>query len=94
MGPRIQTNHINNTVRQQIFVQDILISGILVFYEGLVLNQIPFRNGNILQAISFTHRFYSPAKTIFLEFYRKILRASDDLAPSLIVKILNKRLGH
>ena len=69
MGPRIQTNHINNTVRQQIFVQDILISGILVFYEGLVLNQIPFRNGNILQAISFTLiDFTLLQKRFFLNF--------------------------
>lgn len=69
MGPRIQTNHINNTVRQQIFVQDILISGILVFYEGLDLNQIPFRNENILQAISFTLiDFTLPQKRFFLNF--------------------------
>ena len=69
MGPRIQTNHTNNTVRQQIFVQDILISGILVFYEGLDLNQIPFRNGNILQVIFFTLiDFTLPQKRSFLNF--------------------------
>lgn len=49
---------------------------------------------DILKTLLFFYDiFHSPAKIIFLDFYLKMLSDSDDSAPSIIVKILNQRLG-
>ena len=63
------------------------------FTKVLISTKNHFEMDILKTLLFFYDIFHSPAKIIFLDFYLKMLSDSDDLAPSIIIKILNQRLG-